>query len=241
MVCRTAGHPRARCRSQRGFTLIELLVVISIIALLIAILLPALQKARQAARAVACQSNLRQVGIGMEMYIEDDEQKRFPKAATDSYPDGGLQGSYMWKGRVARTLGIPLNPDGTLQIENPADSIFSCPALDNVEGGEAHLSYRVAYMPNTRSTWGVIGDSAGRPRPSVQKPLSNLAVVAGGITAKGDGYFYQNKLFLAPEEWLTKRHGRTPNVLYGDWHVEGNAIKSRGRLEWKTVFGIRDR
>jgi len=55
-------------RNQQAFTLVELLVVVAIIALLISILLPSLQGARESAWTVKCGSNLRQVGVGNEMY-----------------------------------------------------------------------------------------------------------------------------------------------------------------------------
>ncbi len=56
---------------RRGFTLIELLVVIAIIAILAAILFPVFAKAREKARQASCQSNLKQLGLGMLMYISD--------------------------------------------------------------------------------------------------------------------------------------------------------------------------
>ena len=68
-------------QSKEAFTLIELLVVIVIIALLMAILMPVPGKAKDQSRTIGCRPNLKQYGIGMRMYLDDNDHD-FPDAWT---------------------------------------------------------------------------------------------------------------------------------------------------------------
>jgi len=62
---------------RNAFTLIELLVVVAIIAILAALLFPVFAQAREKARAISCLSNMRQIGLGVQMYTQDNDERLF--------------------------------------------------------------------------------------------------------------------------------------------------------------------
>ncbi|MFO7948640.1 MAG: DUF1559 domain-containing protein [Armatimonadota bacterium] len=79
---------------QDGFTLIELLVVIAIIAILAAILFPVFARAREKARQTSCLSNVKQIGLGVQMYAQDYDET-LPFGVMDL--DGSVTGTYAAK------------------------------------------------------------------------------------------------------------------------------------------------
>jgi prepilin-type N-terminal cleavage/methylation domain-containing protein/prepilin-type processing-associated H-X9-DG protein len=100
-------------RKLRAFTLIELLVVIAIIAILAAILFPVFAKAREAARATQCKSNMKQLALGLSMYVQDYDELYLNR----STPWVGGTGSH-WGYAIQpyiKNLGVhrcPSNPQG---------------------------------------------------------------------------------------------------------------------------------
>lgn len=82
-------HQPRKVAKARAFTLIELLVVISIISILAALLLPALAKAKSKGYTIKCLSTLRQWGIGLRIYTDDNED-RLPRDGTDNNGQYGV-------------------------------------------------------------------------------------------------------------------------------------------------------
>jgi prepilin-type N-terminal cleavage/methylation domain-containing protein/prepilin-type processing-associated H-X9-DG protein len=137
-------------RSRTGFTLIELLVVIAIIAILAAILFPVFGRARENARRASCQSNLKQIGLGLMQYAQDF--------------DGWTPGSVTY-GQPAPIAGGTAGRSWPSMIFPyvKSDQLFACPtgAAESTETVKTH-----AMPASTRgycgiSTNGDVDDSTG--------------------------------------------------------------------------------
>ena len=107
-----AGHPTARAddnRANRGFTLIELLVVIAIIAILAAMLLPALAGAKARAQRTQCMNQVRQLGLGFNLFTVDNN---------DMYPPAALvfsAGQLSWDCWLNNYIGGNASPNSMTQ------------------------------------------------------------------------------------------------------------------------------
>lgn len=224
------GTPTSR---KLAFTLIELLVVIAIIAILAAILFPVFAQAREKARQASCLSNLKQIDLAVQMYLQDYDETFFPHVTERHAPPGTPDTA---DARLPYTYKYKLDP----YIKNYSRqgiSIYKCPSAPQwIAPGPGHwFAYDYGFHINEANLPGTAGQPWYLQNPdfgfnetttlaSIAYPASFLVVAEASRpdgTASRGGIYPQPWGFIAPgSSQPAARHQEGFHVGYADGHVK---------------------
>ena len=212
--------------SRRAFTLIELLVVIAIIAILAAMLLPALSKAREKARTISCVPNLKQVALGMRMYL-DDNADTIPQRyglgygySAQEWARSGKQVTTEW-GNIAGHIGP--------YVGDPKASICPSSTIDPA-GSWTTAETRVAYG------YGLSRNADGKTTNAYVTLITDFNSPSQRmmLTDTSNGWL-QYDLYL--QRISTRHGGSTINLSFVDGHVESfSTNKMRSEAPKRGAF-----
>ena len=209
---------------KRGFTLIELLVVIAIIAILAAILFPVFARAREKARQSSCLSNIKQLSLGLMMYVQDYDER------------------YMLSGYVIP--GMPLGANGTniCWWRFPLDpyvknwQVFVCPSSStDVDASSSLHQYLNHYGYNFLLS--------NRKMSDVYEPARLIALGDAGYwngahvgTLGVAGYFYA---YAAKRGWTPVHSDASLHTELNTRHTGGSNLGyADGHAKWESAGGV---
>jgi len=197
---------------NKAFTLIELLTVIAIIGILAAILIPVVGKVRESARAAQCLSNIRQVGLAMLTYANENDGILPTSGGLD---EGEIAATdwILWRrpeeqirhSALVPYLGGSFTPD-----------IYRCPSDENVD----NRAYRFSFSLNR-----AVGEFSGSPRfaglAQLNGRVHNVPDPSRIILMAEEAAPNDSSAWLGfPEDSLTERHGGRGHVSFIDGHVK---------------------
>jgi prepilin-type N-terminal cleavage/methylation domain-containing protein len=136
---------------KRGFTLIELLLVIAILAVLAGILLPVISRTKEAARGAACLSNLHQIGIALQIYVADNQNKlpvAFDRSTNAAAPVSGPAINQVLAVQTAGESNVFLCPADRKHLFELTGSSYSWNSLLNGQDADRLQVFGMAFNPH---------------------------------------------------------------------------------------------
>ncbi|RMD75289.1 MAG: DUF1559 domain-containing protein [Lentisphaerae bacterium] len=218
-------------RNRSHFTLIELLVVIAIIAILAALLLPALMQAKNAAMSTTCKNNMKQLGMGMQLYSEEN--------ANFYPPVNAVFGSLTWKGVHRTNVWVPWfsamfmgQYAGNHHIsatafsptqQRPSNDVFYCPKGRRDYTGSSLTKIFIGYnnndWPFPRFSSSIDYRSTPPHIAKVWHPVSRALNAEKLLVLADVGGQAWGKVTIAANQ-IKYRHFQKTNTLFLDLHVD---------------------
>lgn len=202
---------------RSAFTLVELLVVIGIIAVLIAILLPALNKARLAAKQAACLSNIRQTGITMGLYLQDNRQY-LPKgyyAPPDLPYEGQAYFTWAWVLQCNKYIKGPYQ-------------LAECPRMP--------YTFAPTSLNRMYEAFGFHADYSGKKVTTIRNPWKRV-MFADAVRKelnRASSLFYNSGIISVEPSAVHLRHNDRANAYFFDGHAEA---ADEGKLKEDGILG----
>ncbi|MBI5831647.1 MAG: DUF1559 domain-containing protein [Armatimonadetes bacterium] len=208
---------------RRGFTLIELLVVIAIIAILAAILFPVFAKAREKARASSCQSNCKQIGMGVIQYMQDYDETLMMRNGAG----GGWQDYIQPYLKSIQVFTCPSAPTYRFTPGNAASGGY----------GVNNTGYNTGDPPRAAWGGGVFHCDPPMHIAEFPQPATTMIVAEAYQTCCGDvcgadvlqWSGYNVKGTSGWNRYIVARHTDTANLWFLDGHVKAVSIDAISR------------
>jgi prepilin-type N-terminal cleavage/methylation domain-containing protein/prepilin-type processing-associated H-X9-DG protein len=230
---------------KAGFTLVELLVVIGIIALLISILLPSLNRARETANRVKCANNLKQLGLAIALYTNENHGS-YPRTFASALASSDLFSDANYSAVDPFSTAVPAGENWNpvtfnnvpsclfllLRTEDLNAAVFNCPSTnttpDNFGGGNLIVTNRSNWSPPmaTYLSYSYSDPFGGaKMTNSIDSTFAVAADINPGTSSTNgtDNVLVVNTSSSAVQQKFgnTNNHGKDgQNVLFADGHVE---------------------